>query len=230
MTFDRDRLEQELITLPLEHAIAFAASCSERLIPNYDAFALLEPRADPLLVRQALDEVWQYLRGASFPELRIRRLMEAIVATTAKIKETHPSFFAPLAYKAAVAIHYTLRCCLTGEQGWAAYAAAEAVDCIRDYIAGVNAVYYPQIEIEGPHFSIEKTQVYQVILEKWVAEEAPLTVVELEQQQWDLNRLRAHETLTPDLLDEIRLLSSVLGTQPFLRGLAIESSERRGNK
>ncbi|HBY98313.1 MAG TPA: hypothetical protein DEP84_30950 [Chloroflexi bacterium] len=229
MVFDRDRLEQELSTLPLEHAIAFAASCCQRLLPNYDAFATIEHQGSPYLLRQALDEVWQYLKGAPFPESHIRELMEAIVVAPPDMDANHPSLFAPLAHNAAVAIHYALNCCLTKEQKWAAYSAAEAVDCVMNYLAGVNTVYFPQTEIHGPHLSNEKIFTYESLLDHWIKEEAPLMVVELEQQQWDLKRLRDHEILSSAFLDEIRLSSSATGIQPFPRGLAVGPNQELVN-
>jgi hypothetical protein len=40
--FDEDKLCLQLGVLSERHRIAFAASCCERMLPNYDAFAAME--------------------------------------------------------------------------------------------------------------------------------------------------------------------------------------------
>ena len=58
-----DALEKELERLPPLYRIAFAASCCERLLPNYNAFSCMENLGDPSVLRNALNEVWQILQG-----------------------------------------------------------------------------------------------------------------------------------------------------------------------
>lgn len=59
--YEFDALEKELEGLPPLHRVAFAASCCERLLPNYNAFYFLENWGDPSVLRTALNEVWQIL-------------------------------------------------------------------------------------------------------------------------------------------------------------------------
>ncbi|MBD2410323.1 hypothetical protein FACHB389_01730 [Nostoc calcicola FACHB-389] len=73
-----DILEQELESLPPMHRVAFAAACCERLFPNYGIF-LREIKEqgwnekDP--IREALDEIWEFLAGKKIDAARFRELL-----------------------------------------------------------------------------------------------------------------------------------------------------------
>ncbi|MEH2136433.1 DUF416 family protein [Nostoc sp.] len=73
-----DILEQGLEALPPMHQVAFAAACCERLFPNYGIF-LREIKAqgwngnDP--IREALDEIWEFLAGKKIDAARFRELL-----------------------------------------------------------------------------------------------------------------------------------------------------------
>ncbi|WP_445631293.1 DUF416 family protein [Nostoc sp. DSM 114167] len=73
-----DILERELEALPPMHRVAFAAACCERLFPNYGIF-LREIKEqgwnekDP--IREALDEIWEFLAGKKIDAARFRELL-----------------------------------------------------------------------------------------------------------------------------------------------------------
>lgn len=49
--------------LSTKHLLAFAASCCERALPNYEVFAKCNLAGDPLALRRALDTVWNHIAG-----------------------------------------------------------------------------------------------------------------------------------------------------------------------
>jgi uncharacterized protein YjaG (DUF416 family) len=57
--FDRSALASQLSELPVQHCIAFAASCCERQLPNYHAFSLMEHWGDIRALRQCVDALWE---------------------------------------------------------------------------------------------------------------------------------------------------------------------------
>ncbi len=63
LKFDEQQLTRDLVALPASHRVAFAASCCERLVPNYQAFALMEDWGNPRLLRRALDAAWKTAEG-----------------------------------------------------------------------------------------------------------------------------------------------------------------------
>ncbi len=71
-----DALEKEIEGLPPLHQVAFAASCCERLLPNYNVFSRLESWGNPSVLRTSLDEVWQILQGKQVDAATIRQLVE----------------------------------------------------------------------------------------------------------------------------------------------------------
>lgn len=204
LIFDESQLIQALSALSVKHRVAFAASCCERLFPNYHAFALMEHWGDPDLLRQALNEVWGVLDGVALPEKRIRELVRAC-EDVAPDTEDFVTFFTGAALNAASAVVYTLECCLDGDPKRTAIVGRLATDTIDAYLHIVND---PDT---GYHTA-------DPALHEWVRR-APLMVAELEKQQQDLEALKARPELDPGFLDRLRRSSSTVGIQPFARGM-----------
>jgi len=68
----RDRL----FNLSPTHRIAFAASCAERLFPNYVAFSRDAIWGNPQQLREALDAVWSHLLGNPLTPSATRKLIK----------------------------------------------------------------------------------------------------------------------------------------------------------
>ena len=62
---ERNILEKELKQLPPIHRLTFAASICERFLPNYNAFIKEKGIGNFIVLRNALDEVWQIIQGKS---------------------------------------------------------------------------------------------------------------------------------------------------------------------
>ncbi|HXA20250.1 MAG TPA: DUF416 family protein [Thermoanaerobaculia bacterium] len=75
-SFDPQHLHRTLERLPPFNRVAFAASCCERLLPNYAAFAAAAHWGHPSILRDALDFVWASLeKGHGDPE-HVERLIK----------------------------------------------------------------------------------------------------------------------------------------------------------
>src|SRR5262249_40897978 len=110
--FDKTKLIARLDKLRKEFRIAFAASCCERLLPNYCAFAAVEKWGNPSLLRETLDGVWTYLKGGSqnWYGVRIPRLIRQVHQITPNTEE-FSSRFTSAALDAGVSTMLTLEIC-----------------------------------------------------------------------------------------------------------------------
>jgi hypothetical protein len=186
-----DALEKELEGLPPLHRIAFAASCCERLLPNYNAFSFLEKWGDPSVLRTALNEVWQILQGKPVDAALIRRLIEDCEGV---IPDSDDFTSANLIYdveaeEAAIAICNTLEACLN--------------PTLQQIIRVANCVTNT-IDAFIPHgdksFNISESKVGLKKLEEAIASH-PLAVREMAKQSEDLRFLKQAEKLNPDFVE-----------------------------
>ena len=81
MTFEEflPRLERELEGLSARHRLAFSAACCQRALPNLRAYAQQTGSIDVAPVRQALEEVWEFIEGTR-SVLNVVQLREACEA------------------------------------------------------------------------------------------------------------------------------------------------------
>ena len=129
----------ELSALPSSHRLAFAASCCERLLPLYGSFSREEDWGYPDLLRDALDGVWQLVKGARLSEERIRRWRRGCRTITPD-PGRFPSPEAAEAARAVEAVSATLECAVTGDAATAARVVEGMVDRDqRRYLAKLKA-------------------------------------------------------------------------------------------
>jgi uncharacterized protein len=202
--FDESELIRRLETLPPRHRAAFAASCCERLLPNYAAFSRMENWGQPELLREALDEAWGILEGRDVPEERVRALMESCTEAVPDT-EDFQSLFVSAAGDAAAAIAYTLECCLNGDTEQAATVGRLATETLYQYLTRIND---PETGVHVADTAFEESML-----------SAPLMIAELNKQQHDLGLLESQPALMPNLLKELRASSQAAGIRPFERGL-----------
>lgn len=91
MTFEEflPKLEKTLSELSPTHRLAFSASCCERALPSVEAFARQTGRIDSGVVRQAVDEVWDFVGGVtSVVDVDVLRI--ACEEQLPPSDETHP--------------------------------------------------------------------------------------------------------------------------------------------
>lgn len=189
--YEFDALEKELEGLPPLHRIAFAASCCERLLPNYNAFYRLENWGDPSVLRTALNEVWQILQGKPVDAALIRRLIkdcEDVIPDS----DDFGGLSDMEAQEAAIAICNTLEACLnpTPQQ------IIRVANCVTN-----------TIDAFVPHgdksFNVSESKVGLKKLEEAIASH-PLAVREMAKQSEDLRLLKQAEKLDPDFLEWLR--------------------------
>lgn len=199
-TFDIDVLKQRLETLSAKQRIAFAASCCERLLPNYYAFAAMEKWGNAALLRKALDEVWGLLKGRIPSRDRVEQLIaecERVIPDT----EDFCSASVSAALDAGVCIIETLHCCLDGDAEHAVTVASQARDTVHMYVQARDDVSYSDPEWEQRIFN------------------DPLMIEELEKQEQDLKDIESTCELTAEFLDRLRESSSASGLRPPQRNV-----------
>lgn len=193
-----------LLSLPLHHRIAFAASCCERMLPNYHAFAVMEDCGDVAKVNEALEMLWQF---ASTGKLNVEETLQTISACEGFLpdSEEYLSLFTGSAINAIAALIHSLRSSMDGDCERVAQVAQLVVDTNDEYLYIVNT---PGINV------------YQATPEfdTWI-KNSPLMVAELEKQQQDIQVLQRSSTLTEKILDDLRTSSRTVGIHPIRRGL-----------
>ena len=186
--YNFDALEKELVGLPPLHRIAFAASCCERLLPNYNAFSRLENWGDPFVLRTALDEVWQILQGKPVDAAFIRKLIEDCEGVIPD-SDDFGGLSDMLAQEAAIAICNSLEACLdpTPQQ------IIKVVNCVTNTIDAFL----------DESFNISESKVGLKSTEEAISSH-PMAVREMAKQSEDLQRLKQAEKLDRDFLEWLR--------------------------
>jgi hypothetical protein len=105
-------LEKEVDSLSIKHKIAFAASCCERMLPNYYIFSKEENFGNPEILKAGLDKIWQFLiDGKSITNKEIKKVIKQIQEITPVPSESVSIYVSP-AEDAARAIICTLISCV----------------------------------------------------------------------------------------------------------------------
>lgn len=202
---DENRLVERLVSLSPERRLAFAASCCERMIPNIDAFILVDGLEDTKACQQALNAVWKWVLGENISQEDIGYLKKSCQESISD-PENFDSIWCGLATNAVSAVMDALDCCLNGSPQSAANTGILADDSIYEYISRVdNPLGGSQIQEPDGFF------------DKWVVEH-PLTKQELQKQEADLELL-ALNPLTPIFIRDLRRSAQNFGVQPFQRRL-----------
>lgn len=182
--YDFETLEKELEGLSTQHRIAFAAACCERLLPNYNAFAREESWGAPSLLRTALDEVWQILKGKPVDVATLQKLRSACDSDDIVPHSDDFCGYVAEAQEAAIAIYKTLDAC---------------IEPTLQHIIEVA---------ERVAFTIEFSTDWDVSIEteKYIETIArhPFTVREMAKQNEILERLKNTKELNYDLLEWLR--------------------------
>jgi uncharacterized protein YjaG (DUF416 family) len=203
---DEKELVERLASLSPEGRLAFAASCCERMIPNFEAFVLTEGVEDSKACCQALETIWKWATGQrtsaeDISTLRVR--CEEVVAEPERFR----SRWTGLATNAVSALMDALDCCLNGSPQSAANTGILADDSVEEYISRVDKpLTSSQVQERGVGF------------DQWIMGH-PLKREELEKQRADIELLASYEHLTPDLMQHLRRSARNFGVQPFRRGL-----------
>ncbi len=224
--FDEQHLVTELANLGIRHRVAFAASVCDRLLPNYEAFALMEHINPAGQFLPLLEEVWAYLGGANLPLDRINALIQYCKSALPDT-ETYSSLFANPAFNTVCALIYTLESCVDGSPHRIGLTARLACDTVDLYVQRVDhpnpSRTYPQEQLAGLHrmshdAMIDWLRRQEQEFDNWVLSH-PLMIAELTKQQQDLLALAAQPSLTSMFLTTLRESAHYCGLQPKKRGI-----------
>jgi uncharacterized protein len=188
LVFDTGALAKELAQLPKVRRVAFAASCCERAMPNYRAFARDETWGKPAALRAALDEAWQVASGATVNLERIRTLQMACEGALPDM-DAFSSRYASAALDAGVAVLETLDCCVSGDATKVADVALQTHDTVSEFIQVRNL-----LDGAGSR-SVEQMRV------------DPLLIREGDRQREDLRLLRSRRYSDSEAVMMVRKLS-----------------------
>ena len=184
-----DGILSRLKRLPPKHSALFAACVAERFSECYFPFVQKYDHADPLLVRQAIDAIWQYLQeNRSLLDLRnhLARLELHMPAA-----ERLDSLESVLAQNVCIVVDSAVRSCLRERDG--------------EFVAGQFAIELLRVAITNGETGLidfgsgEGSKEF----EKKLAHH-PLIATEIELQRADLASLEATSFVSSELVTKLR--------------------------
>lgn len=170
--------------LPSLHRIAFAASCCERLISNYTAFYKQQAWGNPVILRKALDEIWEILQGKPLDRATVNKLRRECSSDEIVPHSDDFGGYVGEAQYAALAICYTLDACLdmTGQR----------VVKVAELVAFTIEGFYDWDE------SLATKEYIETIARH------PFAVREMAKQNEDLYKLKQVDVLESDFIEWLR--------------------------
>jgi uncharacterized protein len=188
-----ETLEKELSNLPKLHQLAFAASCCERLLPNYNFFCRKHAWGNPIILHAALDQVWLILQGQEVDEATVQQFIE-----NCGKEDTYPNdldfggMYCYEAQESLEAICQTLEACLKPDVHLIAKVAKRARNIIEAYVPDADITFNVSWEKAGREKLIEAIASH------------PFAVRELAKEAEDLQKLKETEELDKNFLESLR--------------------------
>jgi uncharacterized protein YjaG (DUF416 family) len=185
VAFDLDALEKRVARLPPRHRAAFAALCTERMLPNYAMFSRLCRWGDPLALRNALDKVYDALAAGTVDPDALRKLKtscEKLIPDLDDFADESVSWAAD----AGNALVATFECLLTGDPRQAAACASAAKDTVDNFIQEQTELSYSDPVLAGK------------------LEDEPLLLREMSRQQYSLDALEKLKALDAKGIKQLR--------------------------
>lgn len=112
VNFDEKQILEELNDISEVHRIAFAASCCERMLPNYKKFVEVENWGDYESFRKFLNQIWGHIIGNYLKEEYVMNSMDKCFEIGPD-SEDFESVYTSYAIDLGSAIYHTLKYCLT---------------------------------------------------------------------------------------------------------------------
>jgi uncharacterized protein len=230
-------LRKILSVLTPGYAIAFGASCCERVLPCYQACSLIERHGDFLILRRHLDSIWDLSlgEGATPANALLDELKRAFPRALPRVSRPDVCYDWEFDSSLACQADYAVGAVMALEQGlvegreadYAAVAGDAALLSVREFLVNMNDPSPPwgmevmraaidDLDEFMPPWGWEEDREAAMFLE--VIEGLPLMVQEREKQASDLELLKAREGLDRTFLDEFRRNAGQGGIQPFRRG------------
>jgi uncharacterized protein len=191
--YEFDVLEAELTELSPVHRLAFAASCCERLLPNYSLVKQEDGWGNSSTLRNALNEVWSFIEGQPVNGKQIRQLLEVCEETVPKADDVSESQYDVEAQQAASAICFILEACLDPTPKNIIKVAKCVMNTIDGYLSAMK-------DIEEPNWWDEKSLEEQ----KEEFTKHQFVIREITKQSEDLQKLKNVKKLERDFLQWLR--------------------------
>ena len=194
-----EALKMQLRALPPTHSTAFAALGTERLYPYFEQYARCTGGDDLCLFQQLLDAVWKLLLGSSAATTDFSKLKDQCLGID--LGEEGTNYKHPLcdpgqgAIDAVGALYQTLELCEGANSDKAAKVAEIAMDRIRLEVERAMAI--PTVTTNEEEEQIEAT-----------AFRSPEMRREISIQDKQLAGLKGVQTISKDLIEELRALSA----------------------
>ncbi|HEY8207970.1 MAG TPA: DUF416 family protein [Myxococcaceae bacterium] len=185
MAFDLDSLEKRIARLPPRHRAAFAALCTERMLPNYAMFSRLCRWGDPQQLRESLEKVYDALGTGAVDPDGIRKLKsgcEKLVPDLDDFADESVSWAAD----AGNALVAAFECLLTGDPRQAAACASAAKDTVDNFIQEQAELSYSDPVLMGK------------------LEDDPLLLRKMSRQQYSLDALEKLNALDAKSIKQLR--------------------------
>lgn len=196
---------QRLDQLSERGRTAFAASCCERLIPNYRAFSSMERWGNPQILEDALEWVWAASQSKELDSTYLTHLLHAC-EEVGPDGDDFESFFTSAAIDAAGAVYYALSSLYDPNPEHSINTGRVAIRTIEDYLFQANA------DVLAP-------KIADPVFHDWI-NEAPLLKTEMRLQKEAIYMLESQSAFpSMDTINTLRRASSESGIQPFRRGL-----------
>jgi len=188
-------LREKLPSFDFSRNLVFAASCCERSLPNYKAFAKEVHWGDPKVLTEALELVWRLVTIKNPADMHsfTNSLLKALDAVTPDTEDDFKSILTSAALDAASSL-------------------AEALNYVLDgnikHIESIASLMRDSIDLfvqyrDKPDYS-EKN------FEEKIAHD-PLMIAELQKQQMDIKALESIQDLTPDFVAFFRQNAMITG-------------------
>jgi uncharacterized protein len=203
----------KLKALPASHHLAFAASCCERMVPNYHAFSTVNSWGEPVVLDDALHQVWKDLTSQEKPLETIRHLQEQL-DSMAPDDDDFGTIYTHLAIHAGGALWCLLDYQIGGDFARILAVSQTALQSIEYYVMAVN---WPTTIL----VSMDQGKA----LNEWI-KGAPLVHAEIEKQARDVALLSTQDKLAQNFIETFRRQSTETGIYPAIRGLVVDSKKK----
>jgi uncharacterized protein YjaG (DUF416 family) len=141
LQFDDDRLRRHLTDISHHLRAAFAAACTERMLPAYMKFAQRSSPGDGPIVRDILDDLWTQIKRG---RVDLDTLSHHVQTCELLIPHEDPSGTG-YAQDTGIALVCALKAALTGDLDDAIWPARLAWDLLDDHV-----IHILKIEVNAP--------------------------------------------------------------------------------
>lgn len=147
MKITEDFLKIELSNLSYLHQIVFAASCCERLLPNYLEFEKDEKWGDFKLLRSSLNSIWEMVKNKTIDVKEAKELAEKCVSVIPD-SENFSSQFTSAAIDAGTCVYETLMFCVDRSIQRILDVSTLSLDTVDMYLQDLLKIDYSERDFE----------------------------------------------------------------------------------